>query len=142
MQNLYSGWEQDNEMLYNNDNKEFSNPNLVYPSNFPGNNSLTNYGDISGYSIPGPEIPNQEEAMMDPGKPKRRRAKNSTSTQPTTFLNASITDFRALVQQHTGCHTNMTGRKGPITLCFAPTSHDGPEIMPTGYANFSTNPSV
>ncbi|EYU43652.1 hypothetical protein MIMGU_mgv1a018022mg, partial [Erythranthe guttata] len=51
------------------------------------------------------------------------RSKAGTSS-PTTFLNASITNFRALVQQHTsrsGGGNNgsiSNSRKGPITLCF------------------------
>ncbi|KAL2454288.1 vq domain-containing protein [Abeliophyllum distichum] len=53
-----------------------------------------------------------------PGTPKRRRSRASKLT-PTTFLNAHITNFRALVQKHTGCsHTD----KGPITLCFGSSS--------------------
>ncbi|KAL2473985.1 VQ motif-containing protein motif-containing protein 22-like [Forsythia ovata] len=53
-----------------------------------------------------------------PGTPKRRRSRASKLT-PTTFLNAHITNFRALVQKHTGCsHTE----KGPITLCFGSSS--------------------
>lgn len=57
-----------------------------------------------------------------PGKAKRRRSKGgaaAAASQSTTFLNASISNFRALVQQHTGCHNTTTSSpKGPITLCF------------------------
>lgn len=51
-------------------------------------------------------------------KPKRRRLKGAAAAHSTTFLNASISNFRALVQHHTGCH-NATKGQGPITLCFA-----------------------
>lgn len=55
-----------------------------------------------------------------PGKAKRRRSKGgAAASQSTTFLNASISNFRALVQQHTGCHNANSSPKGPITLCFA-----------------------
>ncbi|KAG6398177.1 hypothetical protein SASPL_139632 [Salvia splendens] len=66
------------------------------------------------------------EAAATPGKVKRRRAKAAdAAAQSTTFLNASISNFRALVQQHTGCHNASSSPKGPITLCFAaPTNHE------------------
>ncbi|KAH6764810.1 VQ motif-containing protein [Perilla frutescens var. hirtella] len=60
------------------------------------------------------------ETANSPGKPKRRRSKGGAAAeQSTTFLNASISNFRALVQQHTGCHNTNSSPKGPITLCFA-----------------------
>lgn len=66
-------------------------------------------------------------AVSAPGKvAKRRRAKAAdAAAQSTTFLNASISNFRALVQQHTGCHNANSSPKGPITLCFAaPANHE------------------
>ena len=53
-------------------------------------------------------------------KPARRRSRASKRT-PTTLLNANTTNFRALVQQFTGCpRTAMSFgvHKGPITLDF------------------------
>ncbi|CAL0334916.1 unnamed protein product [Lupinus luteus] len=54
-------------------------------------------------------------------KPIRRRSRASKRT-PTTLLNANTTNFRALVQQFTGCpSTTMSSlgvHKGPITLNF------------------------
>lgn len=51
-------------------------------------------------------------------KPVRRRSRASKKT-PTTLVNASISNFRAVVQQYTGCHTcPITNQKGPINLSF------------------------
>lgn len=57
-------------------------------------------------------------------KPIRRRSRASKRT-PTTLLNANTTNFRALVQQFTGCPSTTTMpssslgvHKGPITLNF------------------------
>ncbi|KAJ8567756.1 hypothetical protein K7X08_019964 [Anisodus acutangulus] len=53
-------------------------------------------------------------------KPIRRRSRASKKT-PTTHLNADASNFRALVQQFTGCHTANTflgAHKGPINLNF------------------------
>jgi len=54
-------------------------------------------------------------------KPIRRRSRASKRT-PTTLLNANTTNFRALVQQFTGCPTTAMStlgvHKGPITLNF------------------------
>uniref|UniRef100_M1AK38 VQ motif-containing protein n=1 Tax=Solanum tuberosum TaxID=4113 RepID=M1AK38_SOLTU len=52
--------------------------------------------------------------------PIRRRSRASKKT-PTTHLNADASNFRALVQQFTGCHTANTflgAHKGPINLNF------------------------
>jgi len=55
-------------------------------------------------------------------KPIRKRSRASKKT-PITLLNANSTNFRALVQQFTGCPTiksamSFATRKGPITLNF------------------------
>ncbi|XP_060195194.1 uncharacterized protein LOC132624429 [Lycium barbarum] len=53
-------------------------------------------------------------------KPIRRRSRASKKT-PTTHLSADASNFRALVQQFTGCHTANTflgAHKGPINLNF------------------------
>ncbi|KAL7131339.1 hypothetical protein ABFS83_13G190800 [Erythranthe nasuta] len=60
------------------------------------------------------------------GKPIRRRSRASRKS-PATLLNANASNFRALVQQFTGCHsplspfgmTTTTNYKGPINLNFA-----------------------
>ncbi|KAL3376637.1 hypothetical protein AABB24_003194, partial [Solanum stoloniferum] len=61
-------------------------------------------------------------------KPVTRRRSRASKKTPTTLLTASITNFRALVQQHTGCHTCPTfknNQKGPINLSFGPPNdHD------------------
>ncbi|XP_009622209.1 uncharacterized protein [Nicotiana tomentosiformis] len=60
------------------------------------------------------------------GKPIRRRSRASKKT-PTTLVNTSITNFRAAVQQYTGCdHTSpiFKNQKGPINLSFGPSTDD------------------
>ncbi|KAK4440367.1 VQ motif-containing protein 22 [Sesamum alatum] len=55
------------------------------------------------------------------GKCIRRRSRASKKT-PTTLLNANANNFRALVQQFTGCHSappTFRTCKGPINLNFA-----------------------
>ncbi|MCD7453057.1 hypothetical protein HAX54_019489 [Datura stramonium] len=59
-------------------------------------------------------------------KPIRRRSRASKKT-PTTHLNADASNFRALVQQFTGCHTAHTflgAHKGPINLNFGLDEND------------------
>ncbi|KAH7837357.1 hypothetical protein Vadar_012930 [Vaccinium darrowii] len=57
-------------------------------------------------------------------KPIQRRSRASKKT-PTTLLNANTANFRALVQQFTGCRHSPTTisfaapRKGPVNLNFA-----------------------
>ncbi|CAK9171521.1 unnamed protein product [Ilex paraguariensis] len=59
------------------------------------------------------------------GKPARRRSRASRRT-PTTLLNASATNFRALVQQFTGCQSSFSSssgsQSGPFNLNFAATN--------------------
>nr|XP_009802171.1 PREDICTED: uncharacterized protein LOC104247778 [Nicotiana sylvestris] len=57
------------------------------------------------------------------GKPVRRRSTRASKKTPTTLVNTSITNFRAVVQQYTGCHTSpvlIKNQKGPINLSFGP----------------------
>lgn len=60
-------------------------------------------------------------------KPIRKRSRASKKT-PITLLNANSTNFRALVQQFTGCPTiksamSFATHKGPITLNFQQPHH-------------------
>lgn len=72
--------------------------------------------------------PYYQENMSMPTDPKnddliepvRRRSRASKKT-PTTILNASTSNFRALVQQFTGCHTRAY--RGPIYLNFSLNNH-------------------
>lgn len=74
-------------------------------------------------------------------KPIRRRSRASKRT-PTTLLNANTTNFRALVQQFTGCpSTNgmsfgFHNNKGPITLSF----QHGRQQQPPTTTSFNGNP--
>ncbi|KAL3520350.1 hypothetical protein ACH5RR_018499 [Cinchona calisaya] len=65
-------------------------------------NSCTNYGDL--------------DHTDNKTKPNRRRSRASKNT-PTILLNANTTNFRALVQQFTGCQS-ASSFKGPINLHF------------------------
>lgn len=61
------------------------------------------------------------------GKPVRRRSTRASKKTPTTLVNTSITNFRAAVQQYTGCdHTSpiFKNQKGPINLSFGPSTDD------------------
>ncbi|CAI9760013.1 unnamed protein product [Fraxinus pennsylvanica] len=102
---------------------EFSDATIVSATNFDisetlytpkyslalSSNSQENSSSSAGSDL---------KPRTSPVTPKRRRSRASKLT-PTTFLNAHITNFRALVQKHTGSsHTE----KGPITLCFGSSS--------------------
>ncbi|XP_028758672.1 uncharacterized protein LOC114717629 [Neltuma alba] len=69
-------------------------------------------------SSPGPTSP---KAINNGSRPIRRRSRASKRT-PTTLLTANTTNFRALVQQFTGCPSSTAMSfevyKGPITLNF------------------------
>ncbi|GER33159.1 VQ motif-containing protein [Striga asiatica] len=108
-QYLYQGFPLDDHTNLYNTTTNYNEVPLVSNQIVAGNNSTFYASEMANLQV------------SSPGKAKRaRRAKNSQSAHPTTFLNASITNFRALVQQHTGCHTNEHSTpKGPITLCFA-----------------------
>ncbi|XVF46055.1 hypothetical protein PTKIN_Ptkin02bG0257200 [Pterospermum kingtungense] len=64
-------------------------------------------------------------------KPIRRRSRASKKT-PTTLLNATASNFRALVQQFTGCpsNTHLGNRRGPINLNFAQSGTSATPVMP------------
>lgn len=67
------------------------------------------------------------QAPGQAARTKRRRGRGGT-TETTTFLNSTITNFRELVQQHTGMMSTTPAttsyyyascnQKGPVTLCF------------------------
>ncbi|XP_048318812.1 uncharacterized protein LOC112489192 [Ziziphus jujuba] len=66
-------------------------------------------------------------------KPIRRRSRASKKT-PTTLLNANANNFRALVQQFTGCPSNpisFRNQKGPVNLNFG-LKNATPLIEPLG----------
>lgn len=71
-----------------------------------------------------PPKPNDEGSnIINTSKVTRRRSRASKKT-PTTHLNANTSNFRALVQQFTGCPSNITTcvslkrSKGPVNLNF------------------------
>ncbi|PON89260.1 VQ motif containing protein [Trema orientale] len=61
----------------------------------------------------------QASSASAPSKPIRRRSRASKKT-PTTLLNANANNFRALVQQFTGCPNPLSfaNQKGPVNLNF------------------------
>ncbi|KAL7089738.1 hypothetical protein ACP275_13G201300 [Erythranthe tilingii] len=124
MQNFSGTWEHEFYQLHQ--------PSIVYRTSFSDDdqNKLLIPGDHLRTSTPNAAVnvsgPESGANPIINGKPlnKRRRSTAGTSS-PTTFLNASITNFRALVQQHTSRSgggnngsTSTASRKGPITLCF------------------------
>ncbi|KAF4357372.1 hypothetical protein F8388_023551 [Cannabis sativa] len=80
-------------------------------------------GVMSSESLgsPGSSSPtaSQDPQVSTPSKPVRRRSRASKKT-PTTLLNANANNFRALVQQFTGCPTpiSFANQKGPLNLNF------------------------
>ncbi|KZV22162.1 hypothetical protein F511_33792 [Dorcoceras hygrometricum] len=73
-------------------------------------NQPLSYNSASGGSV------NHKDWVS--GKPIRRRSRASKKT-PVKLLNANLSNFRALVQQFTGCQsTPSTCYKGPVTLNF------------------------
>lgn len=71
------------------------------------------------------------ESINPKTKPVIRKKFRASKKTPTTLLNASITNFRALVQQHTGCHTSpmFNNQKGPINLSFGPPNDHQNELF-------------
>ncbi|OIT31705.1 vq motif-containing protein 22 [Nicotiana attenuata] len=76
------------------------------------------------------QIAGNDDQLLSPktskGKPVRRRITRASKKTPTTLINTSITKFRAVVQQYTGCHTSpiFKNQKGPINLSFGPPTDD------------------
>ncbi|CAI9090653.1 OLC1v1025470C1 [Oldenlandia corymbosa var. corymbosa] len=81
----------------------------------------------------------QVDYLSPKAKQVKRRSRASRKT-PTTLLNASIKNFRTVVQQYTGCRSSNSGfngnGKGPITLSFGPPKNDFPGSL--GYDYFNT----
>ncbi|XVE48454.1 hypothetical protein DITRI_Ditri01bG0003700 [Diplodiscus trichospermus] len=74
-------------------------------------------------------------------KPIRRRSRASKKT-PTTLLNANASNFRALVQQFTGCPStpfSPGNRRGPINLNFALGSERTQSSTATSMMSASSN---
>ncbi|XP_010529298.1 PREDICTED: uncharacterized protein LOC104806220 [Tarenaya hassleriana] len=63
-----------------------------------------------------------------------RRPRTSRRAKPTTLLNANPSNFRAIVQQFTGCSSageNSVRRRGPVTLNFgSPSSVSEEDVFP------------
>lgn len=111
------------------------------------------------YSNLSPDNSSGDPKTSSTSKPVRRRSRASKKT-PTTLVNASISNFRAVVQQYTGCHTcPIKNQKGPINLSFGSQADESSSIVgeasqygyyynsqemnntttPAGYSNSGTN---
>ncbi|KAL2467456.1 dendritic arbor reduction protein 1-like [Abeliophyllum distichum] len=76
-------------------------------------------------------MPPDMAAKIVPIEPVRRPSRASKKT-PTTILNASTSNFRALVQQFTGCQTRASlPYKGPINLNFSMTNQQNDFLSPS-----------
>ncbi|KAG2687956.1 hypothetical protein I3760_09G072900 [Carya illinoinensis] len=76
-----------------------------------------------------------------PSKPIRRRSRASKRT-PTTLLNANTGNFRALVQQFTGCPStaiSFGNQRGPVNLNFGKASQENQRMVTSVMAPFGTN---
>ncbi|KAB1200572.1 hypothetical protein CJ030_MR0G006933 [Morella rubra] len=74
-------------------------------------------------------------------KPVRRRSRASKRT-PTTLLNANTNNFRALVQQFTGCPStaiSFGNSKGPVNLEFGKVREGNQRIITPGMGPFGNN---
>ncbi|KAI5679485.1 hypothetical protein M9H77_00712 [Catharanthus roseus] len=77
------------------------------------------------------------------GKPPRRSRASRRTTTPTTLLNASIKNFRNLVQQYTGCQSQSQNSSSSSLLVDASNNylmkqHKGPINLSFG-SDYSTN---
>uniref|UniRef100_A0A3Q7EX01 VQ domain-containing protein n=1 Tax=Solanum lycopersicum TaxID=4081 RepID=A0A3Q7EX01_SOLLC len=118
-------WMDDIQMPYNNyQQTQFEQPINTPYENFShstimttNNMTTTNYPHDNQYSNLSPDN-SCGDTKSASSKPVRRRSRASKKT-PTTLVNASISNFRAVVQQYTGCHTcPINNQKGPINLSF------------------------
>ncbi|XP_059658282.1 uncharacterized protein LOC132304530 [Cornus florida] len=110
---------------------ELSDPSVVVPTDHvlsPGNPSPTSSSQL-----------NPKGCIS---KPIRRRTRASRRT-PTTLLNADTTNFRALVQQFTGCSSGNSSshgaQRGPINLSFGETSDERVVSVTSMVASFGLN---
>ncbi|XP_041023180.1 VQ motif-containing protein 22-like [Juglans microcarpa x Juglans regia] len=77
----------------------------------------------------------------NPSKPIRRRSRASKRT-PTTLLNANTSNFRALVQQFTGCPStaiSFGNQRGPVNLNFGKANQENQRMVTSVMAPFGTN---
>ncbi|XP_059440319.1 VQ motif-containing protein 22-like [Corylus avellana] len=91
-----------------------------------------------------PSAPNNAHQLTPKGsvsKAARRRSRASKRT-PTTLLNANANNFRALVQQFTGCPSaaiSFGNQKGPVNLDFGRGREENQRIISSLMAPFTNN---
>ncbi|KAM3694228.1 hypothetical protein ACJW31_07G044200 [Castanea mollissima] len=74
-------------------------------------------------------------------KPIRRRSRASKKT-PTTLLNANTNNFRALVQQFTGCPSasiSFSNQRGPVNLDFGKGREENQRVVTSVMGPFGNN---
>lgn len=119
-----------------------SESNTTYQHNFTGR--IVPSGGLT--HDPTTNTVRSETTTMSPkGVPKsiRRRSRVSKRT-PTTHLNANTSNFRALVQQFTGCPRlpfSHGSQKGPINLSFGNRTDDNNLMAPSTYSHHYTQRS-
>lgn len=100
--------------------------------------SVTNSTTVSPNSSSGT---NGQLTPKGVSKPIRRRSRASKKT-PTTLLNANTNNFRALVQQFTGCPSasiSFRNQRGPVNLDFGKGREENQSVVPSVMGPFGNN---
>nr|XP_016512281.1 PREDICTED: VQ motif-containing protein 22-like [Nicotiana tabacum] len=128
-------WNMDIQMPYYQQTDHFELANTPYESfsqdstimntsTYPSHVTISSYSNLSPENSSGNGDHQLSPKTSTISKPVRRRSRASKKT-PTTLVNASISNFRAVVQQYTGCHTSpIKNQRGPINLSFGPQTDD------------------
>lgn len=120
------------EQLYNQAmDHGFSDPMAV-------TTSVTNSTMVSPNSSTGT---NGQLTPKGVSKPIRRRSRASKKT-PTTLLNANTNNFRALVQQFTGCPSasiSFRNQRGPVNLDFGKGREENQRVVTSVMGPFGNN---
>ncbi|OMO92376.1 VQ motif-containing protein [Corchorus olitorius] len=99
----------------------FSDATVMATTASPDSSSLSPSG--LQYSTSDQHQPKGSSSSSSSSKPPIRRRSRASKKTPTTLLNANASNFRALVQQFTGCPRapplSLGTRRGPINLNFA-----------------------
>ncbi|KAL7089739.1 hypothetical protein ACP275_13G201400 [Erythranthe tilingii] len=127
MQSSSNDWAQDMfmpELGFDDDDDE------PFPAAIINTGEAASQVVIGGDKSLGPKVLPKLGSVV--GKPMIRRRSRASRKSPATLLNANASNFRALVQQFTGCHSSSstssplspfgmttTNYKGPINLNFS-----------------------
>ncbi|KAK7861160.1 VQ motif-containing protein 22 [Quercus suber] len=100
--------------------------------------SVTNSTTVSPNSS---SVTNGQLTPKGVSKPIRRRSRASKKT-PTTLLNANTNNFRALVQQFTGCPSasiSFRNQRGPVNLDFGKEREENQSVVTSVMGPFGNN---